>query len=389
MVTTRSERVLENMPVGALGIIPLVGCREMGSKVDSYLVNWRRENAHKHTNDSSYFGYHKDSFIVEASIPRFGSGEAKGIIRESVRGKDLYLLVDVCNHSLSYKVCGQINHMSPDDHYQDLKRMISAIGGKARRISVIMPFLYESRQHRRTGRESLDSAMMLQELVSYGVTNIITFDAHDPRICNAVPMSGFDSMPTSYQFVKTLINLDLHEDFDKDHVLIIAPDEGAVERAIYFANILGVNVSMFYKRRDYTKVVNGKNPIIAHEYLGESLEGKTAIVVDDMIASGDSIIDVGRQLKARGAKRVIACASFGLFTSGMERFDKAVEEGAIDKVLTTNLIYQHPETLKRDYYVSVDMSEYLASLVDTLNHNASMEKLITPSEKITNKLKES
>ena len=296
-------------------------------------------------------------------------------------------MVDVCNYSLEYELNGHKNPMSPDDHYMNLKRVISACTGKPSRINVIMPFLYESRQHRRTTRESLDCAMMLQELQSIGVDNILTFDAHDPRICNAVPFMGFDNLPTSYQFIKTLINLDVHENFDKDNVLIISPDEGAVERAIYFANILGVNVSIFYKRRDYTRIVNGRNPIVAHEYLGEDLTGKTAIVVDDMIASGDSIIDVGRQLKSRGAKRVIACASFGLFTSGMERFDKAVGEGVLDKVLTTNLIYQNPETLRRDYYYSVDMSEYLASVVDTLNHNASLERYITPSEKITNKLK--
>lgn len=367
---------------GPLGIIALPGCEKLAKQVNAYLVAWRANR------ESDQAGYQEDSYMIEVDLPRFSSGEAKAQLKQTVRGYDLYIMVDVCNYSVKYTMNGRPNPMSPDDHYQNLKRVIAACTGKPARINVVMPFLYESRQHRRTGRESLDSAMMLQELAGYGVDNIITFDAHDPRICNAVPLSGFDSMPTSYQFVKTLINLDLHEDFDKDHVLIISPDEGAVERAIYFANILGVNVSMFYKRRDYTRVVNGKNPIIAHEYLGESLEGKTAIVVDDMIASGDSIIDVGKQLKSRGAKRVIACASFGLFTSGMERFDKAVEEGYIDKVLTTNLIYQNPETLRRDYYVSVDMSEYLASLVDTLNHNASMEKLITPSEKITNKLKE-
>ena len=367
---------------GPLGIIALPGCEKLAKQVNAYLVAWRANE------ESDQAGYQEDTYMIDVDLPRYSSGEAKATLKQTVRGYDLYIMVDVCNYSVKYTMNGIQNPMSPDEHYQNLKRVIAACTGKPARINVVMPFLYESRQHRRTGRESLDSAMMLQELAGYGVSNIITFDAHDPRICNAVPLSGFDSMPTSYQFVKTLINLDLHESFDKDHVLIISPDEGAVERAIYFANILGVNVSMFYKRRDYTRIVNGKNPIIAHEYLGESLEGKTAIVVDDMIASGDSIIDVGKQLKSRGAKRVIACASFGLFTSGMERFDKAVEEGWIDKVLTTNLIYQSPETLKRDYYVSVDMAEYLARLVDTLNHNTSMEKLMTPSEKITNKLKE-
>ncbi len=367
---------------GPLGIIALPGCEKLAKQVNSYLVAWRADR------ESDQAGYVEDSYIIDTDLPRFGSGEAKGVIKQTVRGYDLYIMVDVCNYSVEYSINGKMNPMSPDDHYQNLKRIIAACTGKPTRINVVMPFLYESRQHRRTNRESLDCAIMLQELVDMGVDNIITFDAHDPRICNAVPLSGFDSMPTSYQFVKTLINLDLHEKFDKDNVLIISPDEGAVERGIYFASILGVNVSMFYKRRDYTRVVNGKNPIVAHEYLGESLEGKTAIVVDDMIASGDSIIDVGRQLKARGAKRVIACASFGLFTAGMERFDEAVKEGVIDKVLTTNLIYQNPETLRRDYYVSVDMSEYLASIVDTLNHNRSMERLMTPTEKITSKLKQ-
>ncbi len=366
---------------GPLGLIALPGCEKLAKQVNAYLAAWRAGR------ESDQAGYKEDSYLIDVDLPRFGSGEGKGVLKQTVRGYDLYIMVDVCNYSVEYPMGKNMNPMSPDDHYQNLKRVIAACTGKPARINVVMPFLYESRQHRKTGRESLDCALMLQELASMGVANIFTFDAHDPRICNAIPLSGFQTLPTSYQFVKTLINLDLHEQFDKEHVLIISPDEGAVERAIYFANILGVNVSMFYKRRDYTRVVNGKNPIIAHEYLGEPLEGKTAIVVDDMIASGDSIIDVGRQLKARGAKKVIACASFGLFTSGMNTFDKAVEEGAIDKVLTTNLIYQNPETLRRDYYASVDMSEYLAGIIDTQNHNTSLEKMLTPSSKIANKLK--
>ena len=368
---------------GPLGIIALPGCEKLAKQVNAYLVAWR---AGRETDQA---GYVEDSYLIDVILNRYGGGEAKAILTQTVRGYDLYIMVDVCNYSVEYEMNGHMNPMSPDDHYMNLKRVISACTGKPNRITVIMPFLYESRQHRRTGRESLDCAMMLQELASIGVDTILTFDAHDPRICNAIPLCGFENLPTSYQFIKSMISLDIHEQFDKDNVLIISPDEGAVERAVYFANILGVNVSMFYKRRDYTKVVNGRNPIVAHEYLGEDLTGKTAIVVDDMIASGDSIIDVGRQLKARGAKKVIACASFGLFTGGMERFDKAVEEGVIDKVLTTNLIYQSPETLRRDYYVSVDMSEYLASVVDTLNHNSSIERYITPDEKISNKLKTS
>ncbi len=368
---------------GPLGIIALPGCEKLAKQVNAYLVAWRADR------QTTQAGYVEDSYLLPVELNRYGGGEAKAILPKTVRGYDLYIMLDVCNYSLEYELNGHMNPMSPDEHYMNLKRVISACTGKPSRINVIMPFLYESRQHRRTARESLDCAMMLQELQSIGVNNLLTFDAHDPRICNAVPLMGFENLPTSYQFIKTMMNLNIHENFDKDNVLIISPDEGAVERAIYFANILGVNVSIFYKRRDYTRIVNGRNPIVAHEYLGEDLTGKTAIVVDDMIASGDSIIDVGRQLKSRGAKRVIACASFGLFTSGMDRFDKAVEEGAIDKVLTTNLIYQSPETLKRDYYASVDMSEYLASVVDTLNHNTSLERYITPSEKITSKLKSS
>lgn len=366
---------------GPLGIIALPGCEKLAKQVNAYLVAWRADRQTRQA------GYVEDSYLLPVELNRYGGGEAKAILPKTVRGYDLYIMVDVCNYSLEYELNGRMNPMSPDEHYMNLKRVISACTGKPNRINVIMPFLYESRQHRRTARESLDCAMMLQELQGIGIDNLLTFDAHDPRICNAVPLMGFENLPTSYQFIKTMINLNVHENFDKDNVLIISPDEGAVERAIYFANILGVNVSIFYKRRDYTRIVNGRNPIVAHEYLGEDLTGKTAIVVDDMIASGDSIIDVGRQLKARGAKKVIACASFGLFTSGMERFDKAVAEGVIDKVLTTNLIYQSPETLEREYYASVDMSEYLASVVDTLNHNTSLERYITPSEKITSKLK--
>ncbi len=368
---------------GPMGIIALPGCEKLAKQVNAYLVAWRAGR------ESQQAGYVTDSYLLDLEVSRYGGGEAKAILNQTVRGLDLYIMVDVTNYSLEYELNGHMNPMSPDDHYMNLKRVINACTGKPARINVIMPFLYESRQHRRTARESLDCALMLQELESMGVDNILTFDAHDPRICNAIPLMGFENLPTSYQFVKTMINLNLHEQFDKDNVLIISPDEGAVERAIYFANILGVNVSIFYKRRDYTQIVNGRNPIVAHEYLGEDLAGKTAIVVDDMIASGDSIIDVGRQLKARGAKKVIACASFGLFTSGLERFDEAVEEGIIDKVLTTNLIYQNPDTLRRDYYVSVDVSEYLATIMDSLNHNTSLERFIVSDEKITNKLKTS
>ena len=383
MVTTRSERVLENMPVGALGIIPLVGCREMGSKVDSYLVNWRRENAHKHTNDSSYFGYHKDSFIVEASIPRFGSGEAKGIIRESVRGKDLYLLVDVCNYSETYSMNGKINQLSPDDHYQNVKRVIAAIGGKARRINVIMPFLYESRQHKRAGRESLDCAMALQELTSLGVENIITFDAHDPRVMDAIPLLSFDNFMPTYQFLRALLKSVPNLRFDKEHFMVISPDEGATDRAVYFSNILGADMGMFYKRRDYSRIVNGKNPIVAHEFLGDTVKGKDCVLIDDMIASGGSMLDVCRQIKARGANRVFICTTFGLFTEGLEKFDEFYEKGMFTKLITTNLTYRPPELMKREYYVTANMYKYMGNIIDTLNHDLSMERVKSTTHKIT------
>ena len=388
MVTTRSERVLENMPVGALGIIPLVGCREMGSKVDSYLVSWRKENAHKHTNDSSYFGYHKDSFIVEASIPRFGSGEAKGIIRESVRGKDLYLLVDVCNYSETYSMNGKVNQLSPDDHYQNVKRVIAAIGGKARRINVIMPFLYESRQHKRAGRESLDCAMALQELTSLGVENIITFDAHDPRVQNAIPLSGFETVSPTYQFIKTLLENVDDLIIDADHMMAISPDEGATRRAIDLANMLGLDMGMFYKRRDYSRVVDGRNPIIAHEFLGSNVEGKDVIIIDDMISSGESMLDVARQLKDRKAKRIFAFATFGLFTRGLDAFDKANEEGIIDGVITTNLVYQTPDLLRRPYYYNCDMSKYIALIIDILNHDGSLSEILSPVARMRMRVEE-
>ncbi|MBQ4361620.1 MAG: ribose-phosphate pyrophosphokinase [Lachnospiraceae bacterium] len=382
MATTRSERVLDNMPVGALGIIPLVGCREMGSKVDSYLVSWRKENAQQHTNDSSYYGYQKDSYIVEASTPRFGSGEAKGILRESVRGRDLYLLVDVCNYSETYEMTGHVNHMSPDDHFQNLKRVIAAIGGKARRINVIMPFLYESRQHKRAGRESLDCAMALQELVALNVENIITFDAHDPRVQNAIPLSGFETIMPTYQFIKTLFE---HVDdlkVDADHMMAISPDEGATRRAIDLANILGLDMGMFYKRRDYSRIVDGRNPIIAHEFLGSNVEDKDVIIIDDMIASGESMLEVAGQLKKRKASRIFCVSTFGLFTKGLDIFDKAYEEGLISGVITTNLVYQTPDLLRREWYFNCDMSKYIALIIDMLNHDGSLSEILSPVERM-------
>ena len=378
----REERNLDNIPVGSLGIIPVDGCQEMGDKVNDYLVKWRKESLNHHKEDLLFHEYVKDNYIIDAQVPRFGSGEAKGVIKESIRGMDLYLMLDVCNYSLTYSLNGQVNHMSPDDHFQNLKRIIAAVGGKARRINVIMPFLYESRQHKRSSRESLDCALALQEIVAMGVDNIITFDAHDPRVQNAIPLSGFETVPPTYQFVKGLLERYDDIQIDSDHLMAISPDEGATSRAIYLANVLGIDMGMFYKRRDYTRIVDGRNPIVAHEFLGTSVEGKDVIIIDDMISSGDSIIDVAKQLKARKAKRIFAAATFGLFTSGMERFDRAYEEGLIDAILTTNSIYQSPELLKRPYYISCDLSKYIALIIDTLNHDGSISDILDPNERI-------
>ena len=378
----RNDRNLDNIPIGALGLISLEGCEEMGDKVNDYLVKWRREDGHIHKNDVAFSGYERDTYLVNAGVPRFGSGEAKGIIKESVRGMDLYLMVDVCNYSLTYSLTGHTNHMSPDDHYQNLKRVIAAVGGKARRLNVIMPFLYESRQHRRSSRESLDCALALQELVRMGVDNIITFDAHDPRVQNAIPLNGFETVRPTYQFVKGLLRRFDDLKIDSQHMMAISPDEGATERAVYLANVLNLDMGMFYKRRDYTRMVGGRNPIVAHEFLGSSVEGKDVIILDDMISSGDSILDVARQLKQRKAKRIFAAATFGLFTNGMDKFDKAYEEGIIDAILTTNLIYQTPELLARPYYINCDMSKYIALMIDTLNHDGSISSILSPNERI-------
>lgn len=378
----RNERNLDNIPAGTLGIIAIDGCQAMGKEVDHFITTWRHEDGHKFMDDVVFSGYQRDSYLVNAHVPRFGSGEAKGVIDESVRGMDLYILVDVCNYSLTYSMSGNTNHMSPDDHYQNLKRIIAAVGGKAKRINVIMPFLYESRQHKRSSRESLDCALALQELTHMGVDNIITLDAHDPRVQNAIPLSGFETVRPTYQFVKGL--LDRYDDLiiDSDHMMAISPDEGATERAVYLANVLNLDMGMFYKRRDYTRVVNGRNPIVAHEFLGSSVEGKDVIILDDMISSGDSILDVAKQLKSRNAKRIFAAATFGLFTNGLDKFDEAYESGLIDGVLTTNLIYQTPELLSRPYYINCDMSKYVALMIDTLNHDGSISDILDPSERI-------
>lgn len=380
----RNERNLDNIPVGSLGIIALEGCQGMGKLINDYLVKWRHEDGSEFKDHIAFGGYEKDSYLVDADVPRFGSGEAKGIINESVRGMDIYILVDVCNYSLTYSLTGNVNHMSPDDHFQNLKRIIAAIGGKARRINVIMPFLYESRQHNRRGRESLDCAIALQELVRMGVDNIITFDAHDPRVQNAIPLHGFETVRPTYQFVKGLLSTVKDLKIDSDHMMAISPDEGATERAIYLASVLNLDMGMFYKRRDYSRIVNGRNPIIAHEFLGSEVEGKDVIILDDMISSGDSILDVAGQLKQRKAKCIYAAATFGLFTSGMDKFDKAYEEGLINGILTTNLIYQTPELLSRPYYINCDMSKYVALMIDTLNHDSSINSILNPADRIQN-----
>ena len=376
------ERILETIPNGIVGLIPTKSCTEMGEKVDKYLTTWREHREHEHQNDAAFKDYHKATYVIPVSTPRFGSGEAKCVINQSIRGLDLYILVDVTNWSLTYKLCGHQNRMSPDDHYADLKRVIAACSGKARRITVIMPFLYESRQHKRSSRESLDCAVALQELVEMGVDSIITFDAHDPRVQNAIPLrGGFESVRPTYQFVKNILKNIKDIKIDPDHLMVISPDEGATGRAIYLANILGVDMGMFYKRRDYTKIVDGRNPIVAHEFLGQNLDGKDVIILDDMISSGESMIDTAKELKKRNANRIFVCSTFGLFTNGLASFDKAYEEGLIYRVVTTNLTYQTPELLSREYYINCDMSKYIAYIIDTLNHDASISDLLNPYDR--------
>lgn len=374
---------LQTLPVGRLGIIPLKGCEDVCKRIDDYIVTWRKEREAAIPNIAK--GYLQDSYVIESKTPRFGSGEAKGSITKSVRGDDIYLLVDVCNYNIPYSICGYTNYMSPDDHFQDLKRVIAAAGGKARRVNVIMPFLYESRQHKRTGRESLDCAMALQELINMGVENIITFDAHDPRVQNAIPLNGFETIRPSYQFLKGIFRDDPDLKIDKDNLMIISPDEGGMDRAIYLANVLGVDMGMFYKRRDYSTIINGRNPIVAHEFLGTDVEGKTMIIIDDMIASGDSMIEVAALLKEKKAGKIYMCSTFGLFTSGLERFDAAYEKGLFDRLVTTNLVYQPAELLEKEYYVNCDMTKFVASIIDTLNHDLSISHLLDPADRI-NKL---
>ena len=370
------------IPVAPLKIVATESAVQLADRVNQYLIEFRKTVNNLAKNDPAFQGYVEDNYLTKASCPRFGTGEGKGVLHESIRGKDVFFLVDVCNHSITYKMNGYINHKSPDDHYQDLKRLIAAANGKARRINVIMPFLYEGRQHKRTGRESLDCAYAIEELSHMGVSNFITFDAHDPRVQNAAPLSGFDNFIPPYQFIRALLHTEEDLIIDKYHTVVISPDEGALDRAVYFANVLGVDTGMFYKRRDYSTIINGKNPIVAHEFLGDNIDGKDVIIIDDMVSSGGSMLDTARKLKSMNAKRVFICCSFGLFTDGLDAFDEAYEKCYFDKVVTTNLTYQPPELKERPYYVEADMSKFLASSIDFMNHDSSMANVSTPTEKI-------
>ncbi|MCI6004371.1 MAG: ribose-phosphate pyrophosphokinase [Blautia sp.] len=377
-----STKDLTTLPVGRLGLIPLESCSELGQKVNDWLVQWRKERTQQHIDPFAFDGYQRDNYMISVQTPRFGSGEGKCVVAESVRGDDIYIMVDVCNYSLTYRMGAFTNLMSPDDHFQDLKRVIGAIGGKARRVNVIMPYLYESRQSKRVGRESLDCATALQELTGMGVENIITFDAHDARVQNATPLHGFETVQPSYQFIKALLHHEQGLHIDNDHFMIISPDEGSMNRAIYLANILGVDMGMYYKRLDYSRRVNGRHPIAAYEFLGPKLQGKDMILIDDMISSGDTILKIASLLKERGAGRIYICSTFGLFTDGLEKFDDAYKNGVFDKLLTTNLVYQTPELLQKDYYISCDMSKYIALIIDTLNHDLSVSHLLNPVDRI-------
>ena len=359
------------IPVAPLKIVATESAVQLADRVNQYLIEFRKTVNNLAKNDPAFQGYVEDNYLTKASCPRFGTGEGKGVLHESIRGKDVFFLVDVCNHSITYKMNGYINHKSPDDHYQDLKRLIAAANGKARRINVIMPFLYEGRQHKRTGRESLDCAYAIEELSRMGVSNFITFDAHDHGICQP-----------PYQFIRALLHTEEDLIIDKYHTVVISPDEGALDRAVYFANVLGVDTGMFYKRRDYSTIINGKNPIVAHEFLGDNIDGKDVIIIDDMVSSGGSMLDTARKLKSMNAKRVFICCSFGLFTDGLAAFDEAYEKCYFDKVVTTNLTYQPPELKERPYYVEADMSKFLASIIDFMNHDSSMANVSTPTEKI-------
>ena len=386
MTTTENQK--KPFPVAPLRIVYLNGSQEMAKAVDNSLVKSRKSLMSSLSFANVIPGYVEPSYIANAHYYRYGTGEGKVVLEDSVRGSDLFIIGDVTNYSVTYKVCGRINHMSPDNYFQDLKRAISAASGQAHRITVILPFLYESRQHRRSGRESLDCALALKELADYGVSNIITFDAHDPRVSDAIPLVSFDNFMPTYQFLKALLKAVPDLEFDKNHFMVISPDEGATDRAVYFSNILGADMGMFYKRRDYSRIVNGKNPIVAHEFLGDTVEGKDCVIIDDMIASGGSMLDVCKQIKARGARRVFICTTFGLFTEGIKKFDEYYEQGMFTKLITTNLTYRPPELLRREYYIQADMFDYMARIIDTLNHDQSMVAVKNTTSKITNKLSE-
>ncbi len=375
------------LPVAPLKLVCLDSATEAGEKMNQHLVEYRASVKNLIKDNSAFQDYVSDNYLVPIQTPRFGSGESKGVLLESVRGKDVYILLDICNHSITYELNGYTNHKSPDDHFQDLKRIIAAMTGKAHRINVIMPFLYEGRQHKRTGRESLDCAHALQELTALGVNNFITFDAHDPRVMNANPLCGFDDFNPFYQFIRTLLENLSDLTVDKEHLVVISPDEGALDRTVYFAGVLGVDTGMFYKRRDYSTIVDGRNPIVAHEFLGDNIEGKDVIIVDDMISSGESMLDTAKQLKGMNAKRVFICCTFGLFTNGLDAFDRAYANGDFDRIITTNLTYLPPEICQKEYFIRAEMSKFLASIVDFMNHDLSMGHVLTPTEQIHEILK--
>ena len=378
----RSEPNYNTIPVGQLGIIALPGCEELANKIDNYLIRWRFQRNSEHKDTLAFAGYEKSTYLINMDFPRFGTGEGKAALNQTVRGYDIYILCDVFNYGVTYKMYGMTVPMSPDEHFANLKRAISAIEGKAKRVSVIMPMLYEGRQHKRSSRESLDCAMMLQELHNMGVENFITFDAHDPRVMNAIPLCGFESISPAYQMIKAAVNNVDNLKINKDNIMIISPDEGGMSRCIYYSTVLGVELGMFYKRRDFSRIVDGRNPIIAHEFLGDNVEGKDVIIVDDMISSGESMIEVATKLKELKAARIYIFSAFGLFCNGFDAFDKAFQEGIIDRVFTTNLIYGTPELLSKEWYIRVDMSKYLSYIIDTLNHDTSISDLLDPAEKI-------
>ncbi len=382
-VSTWNEESFLTTPVGPLGLIAMRGTEEIAGKVNQWLLKWRKHSEETLPGDMTTTpGMGRDDFLVRTSCPRFGNGEGKGLIKDSVRGLDLYILCDVGAYNCTYDMYGQKVPMSPDDHYMDLKRTIAAVGGKAKRITVIMPMLYGGRQHRRSSRESLDCAMMLQDLYRMGVNNIITFDAHDPRVQNAIPEGGFESVMPSYQIFKALLKKEKTLTLDKEHLMIVSPDEGALDRNIFYASVLGVDMGMFYKRRDYTRIVNGRNPIVAHEYMGNDLDGKDVFVADDILSSGESIIDVARNLKKRNANRIFAAVTFPLFTNGLELYNKAYEEGLIDGVISTNLTYRTPELQAAPWFIEADMSKYISYIIATLNHDRSLSKLLSPYDRI-------